>query len=94
MKKKQLNSKDQSPILLSEGATLTGEKLTFKQKLASIKKEYGYISLAAIIPAVIFFLIYLARGLYPFGNETVLVLDLNGQYVYFFEELRNTVLNG
>ncbi|MBQ3012666.1 MAG: YfhO family protein [Clostridia bacterium] len=94
MKKKQLNSKDQSPVLLSEGATLTGEKLTFKQKLASIKKEYGYISLAAIIPAVIFFLIYLARGLYPFGNETVLVLDLNGQYVYFFEELRNTVLNG
>ncbi|MCD7776449.1 MAG: YfhO family protein, partial [Firmicutes bacterium] len=27
-----------------------------------------------------------------FGEESVLVLDLNGQYVYFFEELRDIVL--
>ncbi len=56
--------------------------------------EYKYLSLAAIIPAVLFFLIYLVRGLYPFGDGTVLVLDLNGQYVYFFEALRNKVLEG
>jgi uncharacterized membrane protein YfhO len=56
--------------------------------------EYGYLCLGALIPAVIFFLIYLSRGLYPFGNGTVLVLDLNGQYFGFFEALRDTVLEG
>jgi len=50
--------------------------------------------IAAAIPAVLFFLIYLVRGLYPFGQGTVLVLDLNGQYVYFFEGLKNAVLDG
>ena len=73
---------------------LLGEKKTIKQRLSEFKKEYGYLGLAALIPAIIFFMIYLARGLYPFGSGTVLVLDLNGQYVYFFEALRNTVLEG
>ncbi len=66
----------------------------FKEKSKTVFKEYGYIGIAAAIPALIFFLIYLSRGLYPFGNGTVLVLDLNGQYVYFFEALRNAVLEG
>ncbi len=70
------------------------QKPTLKSKLNLLWEEYSYLSLAAIIPAVLFFLIYLARGLYPFGQGTVLVLDLNGQYVYFFENLRNTVLEG
>ncbi len=30
-------------------------------------------------------------GTYPFGGSSVLVLDLNGQYVYFFEALRDFV---
>jgi uncharacterized membrane protein YfhO len=29
--------------------------------------------------------------IHPFGDGSVLVLDLNGQYVYFFEALRNAV---
>lgn len=62
-----------------------------KGKLQYIWKEYGYLLLAAGIPAMIMYLIYLARGVYPFGNSCVLVLDLNGQYVYFYEALRNAV---
>ena len=31
----------------------------------------------------------ITQQLYPFGDGTVLVLDLNGQYVWFFEALRN-----
>ncbi len=69
---------------------------TKKKGLAfgAVISEYKYLALAAVIPAVLFFLIYLVRGLYPFGDGTVLVLDLNGQYVYFFEALRNKVLEG
>ena len=69
-------------------------KQSFIGKWTQIRQEYGYLFLASLIPAVLFFLIYLARGLYPFGEGTVLVLDLNGQYVYFFEALRDAVLDG
>ena len=55
--------------------------------------EYGYLLVAALIPAVLFYLIYLAKGLYPFGDGTVLVLDLNGQYVSFYEGLHD-ILRG
>lgn len=65
-----------------------------RERRQNLWHEYGYLTLAAAIPAIIFFLMYLARGLYPFGQGTVLVLDLNGQYVYFFEYLRSAVLEG
>ena len=55
--------------------------------------EYGYLLIAALIPAVLFYLIYLSKGLYPFGDGTVLVLDLNGQYVSFYEGLHD-ILRG
>ena len=64
------------------------------KKCKNVFSEYWYILIAALIPAVLVYLMYLARGLYPFGNGCVLVLDLNGQYVYFFEALRNFVVNG
>ncbi len=52
-------------------------------------KEYGYFALCMIIPAVLVYLIYFAREIHPFGDGSVLVLDLNAQYVWFFEALRN-----
>ena len=54
-------------------------------------QKYGYLALCFAIPAVLIYLIYLARGEHPFGDGCVLVLDLNGQYVWFFEALRNFV---
>ena len=42
-----------------------------------------------LIPALVVYLMYLSRGIHPIGNGSVLVLDLNGQYVWFFEALRN-----
>ncbi len=54
-------------------------------------KEYGYMFLCMLIPAALIYLIYLSRGHHPFGDGSVLTLDLNGQYVWFFEALRNFV---
>lgn len=54
-------------------------------------REYSYLFYAFIIPVVLNYLIYLAMEVHPFGNGCVLVLDLNGQYVYFYEALRNAV---
>lgn len=53
--------------------------------------SYWHLLVCMAAPALIVYLIYLVRGLYPFGDGSVLVLDLNGQYVWFFEALRNAV---
>ncbi len=55
-------------------------------------KERWYLVLCFALPVIIMYMIYLAREIYPFGNGCVLVLDLNAQYVWFFEALRDTVL--
>ena len=54
-------------------------------------QEYSYLIYAFIIPVVLNYLIYLSMKIHPFGDGSVLVLDLNGQYVYFYEALRNAV---
>lgn len=50
-----------------------------------------YLIFCFIVPFAIMYGIYLSRGIYPFGNGTPLVLDLNWQYSYFFEGLRNLI---
>ncbi len=67
-----------------------------KKCLNSLRRacqEYGYLSLCALLPAFIVYLLYLAKGLYPFGDGCVLVLDLNGQYISFYEGLHD-ILHG
>ena len=44
---------------------------------------------AFLIPAILMFAVYAAFGCYPFGDNSVLVLDLNGQYVYYYEAMRD-----
>ncbi len=70
--------------LLSE----TG-KLPSTGRVKRFFKTYWYLLLCMLIPAVLTYLMYLARLVHPIGDGSVLVLDLNGQYVYFFEALRN-----
>ena len=54
-----------------------------------LKNNYIYL-LAFFIPALLTYISYIIFGIYPFGPESVLALDLNGQYVYYFEEIRDT----
>ena len=53
-----------------------------------IKSKRSYI-FAFFIPALLLFAAYACFGVHPFGDMSVLVLDLNGQYVYYFENLRD-----
>lgn len=48
------------------------------------KKNPQFV-LAFFIPFGILLLAYLCFGVYPVGNRSVLSLDLNGQYVYYFD---------
>ncbi|MBQ7715585.1 MAG: YfhO family protein [Clostridia bacterium] len=60
------------------------------------KKLYGkkYLGLCFLIPVLVLSAIYIAMRVYPAGDNSVLVLDLNGQYVYFYEALRDLVTKG
>lgn len=57
------------------------------------KHPHAYLAVAFLCPALVLLAAYFAFGVYPFGGESVLVLDLNAQYVYFFGALRR-VLHG
>lgn len=50
-----------------------------------------YLLFCFLAPVFIMFCVYLTRGLYPLGNGSPLVLDMNAQYVYFFTGLRNFI---
>ena len=64
-----------------------------REKFANFrKKPYAYLVLSFLLPVAVMYLVYLVKGVHPFGDESVLVLDLNGQYVYFYEALRNAIL--
>ena len=59
-----------------------GKKNTFadiRRRLVATVREYEYLLVAFTVPLVLMFLMYACRGIYPFGDSTVLVLDLNGQ---------------
>ncbi len=55
---------------------------------AFIYNKRTYI-FAFFIPFILLVCAYAVFGVFPFGKESVLVLDLNGQYVYYFENLRD-----
>ena len=54
-------------------------------------KNKKYLLICFAVPALIMLCMYLCFQVYPIGESSVLVLDLNGQYVYFFEGLRDII---
>lgn len=48
-----------------------------------------YYIIGFFIPVILMYVTYAIFGLYPFGKESVLALDLNAQYVYYFEALHD-----
>lgn len=64
-------------------------KTTLKFDIWSFLFSKRLYIFAFFIPMIMLFVAYLFFGIYPVGDESVLVLDLNGQYVYYFENLRD-----
>lgn len=50
--------------------------------------------LVFIIPVFVMYAVYALFKVHPFGSNSVLVLDLNGQYVYYYEAFRDFVHGG
>ena len=51
-------------------------------------RNWSYL-LAFFLPVMLVYLAYRLFGLEPSGDHSVLCLDLNGQYVYYFEAIRD-----
>ncbi len=75
-----LTKKRRSPRLLA---------LSVQERISA--SPSSYLAFCFIVPVILMYLVYLAMEIHPFGDGSVLVLDLNGQYVYFFEAIRNMV---
>lgn len=54
-------------------------------------KCYLYPVIFAAAPSLLL-LVYVLRGVYPFGQGSVLALDLNAQYIYYYEAFRDAIL--
>lgn len=59
-----------------------------------VKLKPLYYIAAFLIPALLTLIAYAIFGVYPFGERSVLTLDLNGQYVYYFENIRRCFWSG
>ncbi len=59
-------------------------------------KLYGkkYLGFCFIVPVFATLVVYVSMGLWPFGDGSALVLDLNAQYIYYFEKLRSVLTDG
>lgn len=87
---KAINSENEIELL--DIAELDRERGPVSQFFSRIRSsQYYYLIYAFTIPFALMYLIYLAMGIHPFGDGSVLVLDLNGQYVSFYESLRSFV---
>lgn len=65
------------------------EKKTFRQKIRGWLWDKKIYFLVFAVPALIMYAAYALFEVHPFGDNSVLVLDLNGQYVYYYEALRD-----
>ena len=76
---------------------MTAQKISIeKGKTAVTRAVYRFVNGknfylvgAFFLPLVIMWTVFLIKGAYPVTQKSILVLDLNGQYMYFFEAMRD-----
>lgn len=56
--------------------------------------EYIFLCAAFFLPFVIMLGVYACLEMHPFGNNSVLMLDIQAQYIYYYEEIRSLILEG
>ena len=54
--------------------------------------KYYLYPIIFIAAPLLLLLVYALRGVYPFGQGSVLALDLNAQYIYYYEAFRDAIL--
>lgn len=65
---------------------------TVKEKLISFRHscyKNGYLFAAFLIPVAVMLTAYITFSMWPFGERSVLCLDLNAQYVFYFDYMHD-----
>ena len=87
---------------------MTKSRIDFGGILDVVKEYAGYAKngikhfikndnqmwLSFLLPALILLVSYFIFGVWPFGEESVLSLDLNGQYVYYYDHMYDVIYHG
>ena len=87
---------------------MTKAKIDFRSIVGTAKEYAGYAKngikhffksenqmwLSFLLPALILLVSYFIFGVWPFGKESVLSLDLNGQYVYYYDHMFDVIYGG
>ena len=87
---------------------MTKSKINFRGILDVVKEHLVYAKngikhffkkenqmwLSFLLPALILLVSYFIFGVWPFGVESVLSLDLNGQYVYYYDHMFDVIYGG
>ncbi len=86
---------ENTPVTPSEAPAEVIPKKT-RCKIRKERKPFdGYVYIAAfMLPFLIMLGVYACLGKHPFGDGSVLTLDLQAQYVYYFEALRRLLTEG
>lgn len=69
----------------------------FREKMLSFRHlcyKNGYLFAAFLIPVILMGIAYISFDIYPFGEKSVLSLDLNAQYVFYFDYVHDVIGNG
>lgn len=53
---------------------------------------HHYYLMAFLLPVIIMLIYFIVRGVYPFGNSSVLTVDMGQQYIDFYSYFRQTIL--
>ncbi len=64
-------------------------KINYRKK--SLMTEKSFYIFAFCVPIVILLIAYAIFGMYPFGNKSVLISDLQGQYVSYYLNFRDAL---
>ena len=62
-------------------------------RLWSFTKSKKYLYPSFLLPVGVMLIVYAILGIFPFGERSILTLDMNAQYIYYFEQLRD-ILTG
>ena len=68
--------------------------LVIKQNKRNIDKRFFYPAAAFLAVILILQGLCAVKGIYPYGAQSILQIDLYHQYAPFHEELRNRLLSG
>ena len=101
-KKKQIKNNPASEVTVkaaqeavpAEAAALPSDYISPSQSPKSWWTRNRFILLAFVISALVVLATYIVKKVFPFGDQTVLRVDLYHQYAPYIEELHSRILQG